>query len=63
MTKKGYHYPSVRIADVLKLHRRVVEGTASADEEQEYRRSINVLRRKFLDGSLSPASARQLGFE
>jgi hypothetical protein len=63
MPKKGYRYPPVHIAKVLTLHRRVAEGTASADEEQEYRRSINVLRQKFLDGSLSPASARQLGFE
>ena len=63
MPKKGYRYPPVHIAEVLKLHRRVAEGTASPDEAQEYRRAINVLRQKFLNGSLSPASARQLGFE
>jgi hypothetical protein len=63
MPKKGYRYPPVRIAKVLKLRRRVAEGSATAAEVQEYRRAINVLRGKFLNGSLSPANARQLGFE
>ena len=63
MPRKTYRYPRVRIDKVVKLHRRVAEGMATADEAQEYRRAINVLRAKFLQGSLSPAAARQLGFE
>jgi hypothetical protein len=62
MQKKPYRYPPVRIPKVLKLHRRVAEGTATENEAHEYRRSMNVLRGKFLNGSLSPANARQLGF-
>ena len=61
--KKKYHYPPVLIEDAAALQQRVMAGAATPAEAEEYRRTINELRRKFRDGQLSPASARRLGIE
>jgi hypothetical protein len=61
--KKKYHYPPVLIEDAAALQQRIAAGEATPTEVEEYRRTINELRRKFRDGQLSPASARRLGIE
>ena len=62
-SKKIYHYPTPRIADAAALQQRIADGQATPDDERQYRRMMNELRRKFNNGQLSPASARQLGIE
>jgi hypothetical protein len=62
-TKKDYHYPKIRIADAAALQQRIADGQATPDEARQYQRMMNELRRKFNNGQLSPASARQLGIE
>ena len=62
-SKKIYHYPTPRIADAAALQQRIADGQATPDEARQYQRIINEFRRKFINGQLSPASARQLGIE
>ena len=46
-----------------RLQQRVAGGQASPREAREYRRVITELRRKFINGQLSPDSARRFGIE
>jgi hypothetical protein len=43
------------------LQRSVAEGTANVEEACEYRRVMNILRAKFLNGALSRENAHRLG--
>jgi hypothetical protein len=61
MSKKTYPRLPARIEDALALHPRVAADEATPDEVTEYRRVLNVLRKKFRNGSLSPENARRLG--
>jgi hypothetical protein len=62
-TKKDYHYPKVRIADVAVLQQRIADGQATEDEARQYQRSIAELTARYRKGELSPASARRFGIE
>ena len=61
MPKKSYPRLPARIEDALALQPRIAGNNATPTEVAEYRRIINVLRGKFLNGSLSPENARRLG--
>ena len=61
--KKRYRYPRPRVGPAIILKQRVADGSATPAEAQECKRILNVLRQKFLNGSLSPESARRFGFE
>lgn len=61
--KVVYRYPVPRIADAAALQQRIADGKATPNEERQYQRMMNELRRKFNNGALSPASARLFGFE
>jgi len=63
MPKKLYRYPRPRVGPAIILKQRVADGSATPAEAQEYQRVINIFRQKFLNGSLSPESARRLGIE
>jgi hypothetical protein len=62
MPKKSYPRQPARIEDALALQPRIETGEAIPAEITEYRRIINVLRSRYLNGALSPENARRLGF-
>lgn len=46
-----------------RLQRCIAEGKANPDQAREYRRIMNVLRYKFVNGMLSAENAQRLGIE
>jgi hypothetical protein len=52
-----------RLGRAATLQQRVAAGVATPTEAEEYQRTLNVFRRKFRYGCLSPESARRFGIE
>jgi len=61
--RKRYPRFKPRVRRAAAFQQRIAAGDATPAEADEYQRTINELRRKFRNGSLSPESARRFGSE
>jgi hypothetical protein len=62
--KKRYpRAKTTRIGDAAALQQRIAAGQATPREAQQFQRMMKEFRRKFINGQLSPQTARQFGIE